>query len=86
MISVYALLCAATVLRCECTPATAIDAIRMPDADNELACLRDSMTTLAGLAIRPGSGEYWKVIWVHSKELPIAAVRARDLSLVQRTP
>jgi len=86
MVSVYALLCAATLVRSECTPATAIDAIRMSDADNELACLRDSMTTLAGLAIRPGSGEYWKIICVHDDELPIAAVRERSPSLVLGTP
>ena len=61
MVSVYALLCA-TLLHSECTTATAIDVIRMPDAENELACLRDSMTTLAGLAIQPGNSEYWKVI------------------------
>jgi hypothetical protein len=41
MLSVYALLCGATLVRSECTRATAIDAIRMPDADSKLARLRD---------------------------------------------
>jgi len=62
MVSVYALLCAATLLRGECSPATAIDVIALPDSDNELACLRDSMMTLGGLAIQPGAGEYWKIV------------------------
>lgn len=65
MVSVYALLCAATLLRSDCTPATAIDVVRMPDADNELSCLRDGMTTVAQLAIQPDAGEYWKVVCAH---------------------
>jgi hypothetical protein len=70
MISVYALLCAATLMRSECTPATATDVIRMPDADNKLACMRDSLLTLAGLAIRPHASEYWKVVGAQTDELP----------------
>ena len=62
MVSVYALLCAAALLRSECSTATAIDVLRMPAADNEFACLRDGMTTLAGLAIQPRADEYWKVV------------------------
>jgi len=62
MVSVYALLCAATLLRGDCTPTTAIDVVRMPDADSQLACLRGSMMTLAGLAIQPHPGEYWKIV------------------------
>lgn len=62
MISVYALLCAATLLRSDCTPATAIDVVRMPDAENELSCLRNSMMTLGQLAIRPEADEYWKIV------------------------
>ena len=70
MVSVYALLCAATLLRSDCTPATAIDVVRMPDADNEMSCLRDAMTTLAQLAIQPESGEYWKVVCAHDSAPP----------------
>jgi hypothetical protein len=62
MVSVYALLCAATLLRVDCTPATAIDVVRMPDADNQMACLMGSMMTLARLAIQPHPGEYWKIV------------------------
>jgi hypothetical protein len=62
MISVIALLCAATVARGECAPENAIDVIHFPDAATELACMQDSMATLAALAIRAGPGEYWKVI------------------------
>jgi hypothetical protein len=86
MVSVYALLCAAALLRSECSTATAIDAIRLSDADNELACLRDSMMTLAGLAIQAKSGEYWKIVCARSGDLPIAESRRPDLSLVLRTP
>jgi hypothetical protein len=62
MISVIALPCTDTVARGECMHENAIDVVRLPDAANELACMRDSMTTLAGLAIRAGSDEYWKVV------------------------
>jgi hypothetical protein len=77
MVSVYALLCAATLLRSECTTATAIDVIRLPDANNELACLRDSMLTLAPLAIQPEAGEYWKVVCTNE---------SRDLANVAESP
>ena len=87
MVSVYALLCAATLLHSECTTATAIDVIRMPDAENELACLRDSVTTLAGLAIQPSNSEYWKVICARSRGLQnVAGSGQHDQSLVLRTP
>jgi hypothetical protein len=62
MVSVYVLLCAAALSRGECTEATAIDVIRMPDAENALTCLRGSMMTLGPLAIQPKGGEYWKII------------------------
>jgi hypothetical protein len=62
MISVYALLCAASVAGSDCSVENAIDVIRMPDAENELNCLEGTMMTLAQLAIQPGAGEYWKVI------------------------
>jgi hypothetical protein len=62
MVWVVALLCAAAIPRPECTSRNAIDVIRMADAANELACMRDSMMTLASLAIRAGADEYWKVV------------------------
>jgi hypothetical protein len=34
----------------------------LPDAADELSCMRDSMVTLAALAIRAGSDDYWKVV------------------------
>lgn len=34
----------------------------MADAANELVCMRDSMMTLASLAIRARPDEYWKVL------------------------
>jgi hypothetical protein len=88
MVSVYALLCAATLLRSECTTATAIDVIRMPDADNELACLRESMVTLAPLAIQPEAGEYWKIVCARSGgEPPNVAVSSQsDLPLTLLAP
>ena len=88
MVSVYALLCAATLLRGECTTTTAIDVIRLPDADNELACLRGSMMTLGPLAIQPEAGEYCKVVCTHSgSDLPnVAESPQSDLSIVQHAP
>jgi hypothetical protein len=88
MVSVYALLCAATLLRGECTPVTAIDVIRLPDADNELACLRDSLMTLAGLAIQPQASEYWKVVCSNGGGgLPsVAELPPSDLSVVRQAP
>ena len=62
MVSVYALLCLASLSPHECTNDTAIDVMRLPDDYSELACLRDSEITLAGLAIQPQKGEYWKVV------------------------
>jgi hypothetical protein len=64
MVSVVALLCAAIIPRSDCTSQTAIDIIAMGDAANELVCMRDSMMTLASLAIRAGPDEYWKVLCV----------------------
>jgi hypothetical protein len=87
MVSVYALLCAATLLRSECTTATAIDVIRMPDADNELACLRNSMMTVAPLAIQPEAGEYWKVVCITGggRQANVAEAQS-DLSVVLHAP
>ena len=64
MVKVVALLCAAMIPRAECTSQNAIDVIQMADATNELVCMRDSMMTLASLAIRAGPDEYWKVVCV----------------------
>jgi hypothetical protein len=87
MVSVYALLCAATLMRSECTTATAIDVLRMPDANTELACLQDSMTMLGGLGIQPQGGEYWKIVCARHNDMPIVAESRRpDLSLVLKTP
>jgi hypothetical protein len=82
MVSVYVLLCAAALLRGQCTEATAIDVIRLPDADNELACLRGSMMTLGPLAIQPEAGEYWKVVCINDRgDTPtVAAPPQPDLS------
>jgi hypothetical protein len=68
MVSVYVLLCAAALSRGECTEATAIDVIRMPDAENAMLCLRGSMMTLGPLAIQPEGGEYWKIVCVAGDE------------------
>jgi hypothetical protein len=86
MVSVYALLCAATLLRGECTTATAIDVIRMPDAANELACVRDSMMTLASLAIQPRAGEYWKVVCTNDDLPTVADLPRSDRSIVLHAP
>jgi hypothetical protein len=73
MVSVYALLCVATLARSECSLATALDVVRMPDADNELVCLQGSMMTLARLAIQAEAGEYWKVVCTQRLDRPNVA-------------
>ena len=62
MISVYALICAATVAQSACSVENAIDVIRLPDADTSLNCFQGALMTLAGLAVQPTESEYWKVI------------------------
>jgi len=81
MVYVYALLCAANLLRSDCTTETAIDVITMPNAANELVCLQGSQMTLGSLAIQPQTGEYWKVICTRDKaDLPSLA-ESRDLPI-----
>jgi len=62
MVSVYALICAAALAQSDCDVENAVDVIRLPDAENSLNCLQGAMMTLAGLAVQPTEGEYWKVI------------------------
>jgi hypothetical protein len=62
LVSVIALLCAAGIARADCTRDNAIDIVVLGHADNELSCMRESMMTLAALAVRAGSNEYWKVV------------------------
>jgi len=75
MVSVYALLCAATVAQSDCGIANAIDVLRMPDSESSVHCLQDVMMTLASLAIQPESGEYWKVVCAQPGELEIEVAR-----------
>ena len=62
MVTVYALLCAASVAGSDCAIENAIDVIPLPAVESDLNCLQDSMVTLASLAIQPTAGEYWKVM------------------------
>jgi hypothetical protein len=62
MVSVIALLCAATIVQSDCTRDNTIDVASLADAPDELSWMRDSMLILASLAIRDGPNEYWKVI------------------------
>jgi hypothetical protein len=81
MVYVYALLCAANLLRSDCTTETAIDVISMPNAANELVCLQGGQMTLGSLAIQPQTGEYWKVICTrHRADLPSLA-KSRELPI-----
>jgi hypothetical protein len=85
MVSVYALLCVAALARSDCSPATAIDVVRMPDADNELVCLQGSMMTLARLAVQAGAGEYWKVVCTQRADRPnVAETQQPDLPTAMR--
>jgi hypothetical protein len=87
MVSLVALLCAAGIARSECSPDNAIDVIRLPDAENEMVCLQQSMMTLGALAIRAGPGEYWKVVCINAgdKPPPVAQAPQPDLPLVAHT-
>jgi hypothetical protein len=60
-IAVVAFLCAVSIPHAECGRDTAIDVLTFPPAQSELTCLRDSMQTLADLAIQPREGERWVV-------------------------
>jgi|SRR5215470_18811175 len=85
MVSVYALLCVAALARSECSPATAIDVVQMPDAENELMCLQGSMMTLARLAVQAEAGEYWKVVCTQRAVRPnVAETQQPDLPTVMR--
>ena len=75
MVSVFALLCAATVARSDCSVGNAIDVIRLPDTANELSCLQDTMVTLAPLAVQPDSGEYRKIVCAQPGKLEIEIAR-----------
>jgi hypothetical protein len=59
MVSVVALLCAVGIAPADCTQTNAIDVVAMGSAANGLSCMRDSMMTLASLAIQAGLNEYW---------------------------
>ena len=78
MVSIVALLCTAAIARSECTKENAIDIVQMPAVADELSCMRDSMTTLASLAIRAGPDEYWKVVCVAPDRSGAALVTNRD--------
>jgi hypothetical protein len=75
MLSVYALLCAATVARGDCSVDNAVDVVRLPDSANEMNCLQDTMMTLASLAIQPEGGEYWKIVCAQPGKLEIEIAR-----------
>ena len=62
MVSVFALPCATTIARSNCSKENAIDVLKLSEATDELSCMRESMLVLAALAIRAGPDQYWKVI------------------------
>jgi hypothetical protein len=77
VVSVYVLLCAAHLAAAECTSVNAIDVIRFPDASDELACVRDSMATIATLSIHARPDEYWKFVCVRPTSAEAAALAKR---------
>jgi hypothetical protein len=79
MVSVVALLCAATMAQSDCSVDNAIDVIRLPEATSELNCMQGTMATLAALAIQPINGEYWKIVCARPEQMEIEiAKRRRD--------
>ena len=75
MVSVVALLCAATMAHSDCSVDNAIDVIRLPDATSELNCAQGTMTTLASLAIQPTNGEYWKIVCARPEKMELEIAR-----------
>ena len=75
MVSVVALLCAATLAQSNCSVDNAIDVIRLPDATSELNCMQGTMATLASLAIQPANGEYWKIMCARPEKIEIDIAR-----------
>jgi hypothetical protein len=75
MVSVVALLCAATIAQSDCSVDNAIDVIRLPDATSEMNCAQGTMATLATLAIQPTNGEYWKIICARPEKIDIDIAR-----------
>jgi hypothetical protein len=71
MVSVVALLCAATMAQSDCSVDNAIDVIRLPNATSELNCMQGTMATLAALAIQPTNGEYWKIVCARPEKMEI---------------
>lgn len=61
MLHVVALLCALSLSPSECNQTNAVDVIKFGVAPNELVCMRDSMATLASLAIRADGQHRWVV-------------------------
>ena len=82
MVSVYALICAATVAQSDCSVENAIDVIRLPDAENSLNCFQGAMMTLAGLAVQPTESEYWKVICKPTGEIERGLLRQVQSTLL----
>jgi len=77
LVWVLALLCGGHLSTAECTTDTAIDVIRFPDARDEIACLQDSMMTVAPLAIRAGPDEYWKFVCMRPQSQEAAGLTER---------
>jgi aryl carrier-like protein len=75
MVSVVALLCAATMAQSDCGVDNAIDVIRLPDATSELNCVQGAMVTLASLAIQPTNGEYWKIMCARPEKIELDIAR-----------
>jgi hypothetical protein len=75
MVSVVALLCAATMAQGDCSVDSAIDVIRLPDATSELNCMEGAMATLASLAIQSTNGEYWKIVCARSEKIEMDITR-----------
>jgi hypothetical protein len=71
MVSVAALLCAATMGQSDCSVDNAIDVIRLPDTTSELNCMQGTVATLAALAIQPTNGEYWKIVCARPEKVEI---------------
>ena len=84
MVSVVALLCAATIAQSDCSVDNAIDVIRLPDATSELNCMEGAVTTLASLAIQPTNGEYWKISCARPEELEIEIARRHRTHMYRR--
>lgn len=70
MFTTLILVCALGQEPRDCQPETAISVTRGPDSENELICGLHGQAYIASTEIRPGPGEWLKIMCRRSKNVP----------------